>query len=217
MLIPSPHPPPFCNCLFVEFSTYEIFGLNQMCHYNLVWIDESAFQKGCIHSYLYQKFWKMPVFFLLCRRRSSECHPHNTWFIDYFALKSLERRRMQDGRSDPPFYSWRQEIKLPCERCPFCTRRKEDVLITKDTELRQKEICTHRPCSNNSYLPLASLYCLVTFHMEKEMAIHSDILAWRIPWTEEPGGLQSMGWQRVRHNWATEPLFTIASFFCGLI
>ena len=82
--------------------------------------------------------------------------------------------------------------KLPCGRCPFCTRRKEDVLITKDTELRQKEICTHRPCSNNSYLPLASLYCLVTFHMEKEMAIHSDILAWRIPWTEEPGGLRSM-------------------------
>ena len=35
---------------------------------------------------------------------------------------------------------------------------------------------------------------------EKEMATHSSILAWRIPWTEEPGGLQSMGWQRVRHN-----------------
>ena len=31
---------------------------------------------------------------------------------------------------------------------------------------------------------------------EEEMAIHSSILAWKIPWTEEPGGLQSMGWQR---------------------
>ena len=31
----------------------------------------------------------------------------------------------------------------------------------------------------------------------KEMATHSSILAWKIPWTEEPGGLQSMGWQRV--------------------
>ena len=31
--------------------------------------------------------------------------------------------------------------------------------------------------------------------LEKEMAIHSNILAWKIPWTEEPGGLQSMGWQ----------------------
>ena len=33
--------------------------------------------------------------------------------------------------------------------------------------------------------------------LEEEMATHSSILAWRIPWTEEPGGLQSMGLQRV--------------------
>ena len=38
--------------------------------------------------------------------------------------------------------------------------------------------------------------------LEKEMANHSSILAQKIPWTEEPGGLQSMGSQRVRHNWA---------------
>ena len=37
----------------------------------------------------------------------------------------------------------------------------------------------------------------------KGMATPSRILAWRIPWTEEPGGLQSMGSQRVGHNWAT--------------
>ena len=36
--------------------------------------------------------------------------------------------------------------------------------------------------------------------LEKEMATHSSILAWRILWTEEPGGLQSMGSQRVRHD-----------------
>ena len=36
--------------------------------------------------------------------------------------------------------------------------------------------------------------------LEKEMAIHSSILAWKIPWTEEPGRLQPMGSQRVRHN-----------------
>ena len=39
--------------------------------------------------------------------------------------------------------------------------------------------------------------------MEEEMAIHSSILTWRIPWTEEPGGLQSMGSQRVGCYWAT--------------
>ena len=37
--------------------------------------------------------------------------------------------------------------------------------------------------------------------LEEGMATHSSILAWRIPWTEEPGGLQSIGSQRVRHNW----------------
>ena len=36
--------------------------------------------------------------------------------------------------------------------------------------------------------------------LEKEVATHSSILAWRIPWTEEPGGLQSTGSQRVRHG-----------------
>ena len=36
--------------------------------------------------------------------------------------------------------------------------------------------------------------------LEKELATHSSILAWRIPWMEEPGGLQSMGSQRVRHD-----------------
>ena len=38
--------------------------------------------------------------------------------------------------------------------------------------------------------------------LEKEMATHSSILAWEISWTEEPGGLQSMVLQRVRHDWA---------------
>ena len=43
--------------------------------------------------------------------------------------------------------------------------------------------------------------------LEKEMATHSSILAWEIPWTEEPGGLQSMGSQRVRHNLASKHIF----------
>ena len=42
--------------------------------------------------------------------------------------------------------------------------------------------------------------------MEKWKATHSSILAWRIPWTEEPGRLQPMGSQRVGHNWATSLL-----------
>ena len=40
--------------------------------------------------------------------------------------------------------------------------------------------------------------------LEKEIATHSSILAWKIPWTEEPGGLYFMGSQRVRHDLATK-------------
>ena len=40
--------------------------------------------------------------------------------------------------------------------------------------------------------------------LEKEMASHISILAWKTPWTEEPGGLQSTGLQRVRHDWVTK-------------
>ena len=45
----------------------------------------------------------------------------------------------------------------------------------------------------------------LTFHfhaLEEEMAPHSSVLAWRIPWTEEPGGLLSMGSHRVEHDWS---------------
>ena len=54
----------------------------------------------------------------------------------------------------------------------------------------------------NIFLPLGSL-------SEKAMAPHSSTLAWKITWMEEPGGLRSMGWLRVGHDWATSlSLFT---------
>ena len=55
--------------------------------------------------------------------------------------------------------------------------------------------------------------------LENGLATHSSILAWRIPWTEEPGGLQSMESQRIRHNWVTntfstyrEPIYEMYAF-----
>ena len=69
------------------------------------------------------------------------------------------------------------------------------------------------PChiSGTWNIPLFSSslhYCTCSVHsLEKEMAIHSSTIAWKIPWTEETGRLQSMGSQRVGHDWATS-LFT---------
>ena len=58
--------------------------------------------------------------------------------------------------------------------------------------------------------------------LEEEMATHSSILAWRIPWTEEPGRLQSLGSTRVGHDLATKPTNTIQNtssvlFNCSVV
>ena len=51
-------------------------------------------------------------------------------------------------------------------------------------------------------LPLEKSVCWSGRSLEEGMITHSSILAWRISWTEEPGGLHSMGLQRVRHDWS---------------
>ena len=58
---------------------------------------------------------------------------------------------------------------------------------------------------NPYYLPITNIYILydLSQSMEKAMAPHSSTLAWKIPWTEEPGRLQSMGLLRVGHDSAT--------------
>ena len=60
--------------------------------------------------------------------------------------------------------------------------------------------------------------------LEKEMATHSSIFTWEIPWMEKPAGLQYMGWQRAGHNLKTkqqQQRFIVVSYnpmyFCGII
>ena len=63
--------------------------------------------------------------------------------------------------------------------------------------------------SSNSRLHINHGISITKPNTEKAMAPHSSTLAWKIPWTEEPGGLQSMGSQGVRYDWATSlSLFT---------
>ena len=51
--------------------------------------------------------------------------------------------------------------------------------------------------------------------LQKGMATHSSILAWRIPWTEEPGGLQSMGSQRIGHDLACTHTYVLTPALGG--
>ena len=55
---------------------------------------------------------------------------------------------------------------------------------------------------NVGFFTFSLLHQELKLPLEKEMATHSSILAWKIPWTEEPGRLQSVGWQRVGHDLA---------------
>ena len=105
------------------------------------------------------------------------------------------------------------------------------IIINLTTEILLKFQKTHQPCflrvgparappllSQPSFYSivhpslkvLIPLFCyLLIWLVEKAMAPHSSTLAWRIPWTEEPGRLQSMGSLRVGHDWATSlSLFT---------
>ena len=76
--------------------------------------------------------------------------------------------------------------------------------LLKFTETQRSSNQWCHPAISSSVVP-----CIVMSVMEKAKAPHSSTLAWKIPWTEGPGGLQSMGSLRVGHNWATSlSLFT---------
>ena len=76
-------------------------------------------------------------------------------------------------------------------------RYANDTTLTAESEEELKSLLMKvKEKSEKAVLKLSIL--------EKEMATHSSILAWEIPWTEEHGGLQSMGSQKVRYNWATK-------------
>ena len=77
------------------------------------------------------------------------------------------------------------------------------------SNLLAREICTQKTLIS---FPLSWLKTQLSIGkiLERGMATHSSILVWRIPRTEESGRLQSMGWQRVEHNWVTNA-FTWAS------
>ena len=76
----------------------------------------------------------------------------------------------------------------------------------------KESTCQCRRCKRHGFSPWVR-----KIPREKEMATHSSVLAWRIPWTEEPGGLQSMESQRVGHDWAHTHMGAIYINICVYI
>ena len=78
-------------------------------------------------------------------------------------------------------------------------------LITKyqqDQGASQVVLVVKNPPANAGDVRDTGSICVWEDPLEEGIALHSSILAWRTPWTEEPGGLQSMSFQRVRHDWS---------------
>ena len=86
-------------------------------------------------------------------------------------------------------------------------RYNEKLSVYKQEESSHQNSCWHLDlrllASQFSLVQLLRYIGLFMTPSEKAMAPHSSTLAWKIPWTEEPGRLQSMGSLRVRHDWAT--------------
>ena len=79
--------------------------------------------------------------------------------------------------------------------------RKNKRTQTSQTNLKNSAEQRRRECHKQG--KLTSVQLGSCSHTHKAMATHSSTLAWKMPWTEEPGRLQSMGSLRVRHDWAT--------------
>ena len=83
------------------------------------------------------------------------------------------------------------------------------IINTKTTPLALESKFWRKKHLSNTSLKSLTIYKNLFPLLEKAMAPHSSTLAWKIPWMEEPGGLQSMGSRRVGHDWATSlSLFT---------
>ena len=86
------------------------------------------------------------------------------------------------------------------EKCPLSARSKQMVQKPGDVNLKLTNVVAQTvrclPAMRETWIRVLGQ----EDPLEKEMAIHSSALAWKIPWTEEPGRLQSMGSQRVGHD-----------------
>ena len=116
----------------------------------------------------------------------------------------------------PEAVSYRNKAILVCT---WDSLRWETLVRSKKTPLDLHKAFSIKSYFNTNWLfMLVSIFAFLSiyiflppslFHMEKAVAPHSSTLAWKIPWMEEPGRLQSMGLQSVGHDWATSlSLFT---------
>ena len=102
----------------------------------------------------------------------------------------------------------KKKTKLCISNCIYSLFHSQ-VLSTqaKNENLKQRSANWEGPRDKSNSSSIYANKVLLEHNLEKAMASHSSTLAWKIPWMEEPGRLQSMGSPRVRHDWATSLSF----------
>ena len=132
---------------------------------------------------------------------------YNSWKTIWKCLKKLKNNNyhviqhmyLMEMKSLP----WRDICTPRFIAALFTTVKTGEEPVSIDTWISNCGVCLC-VCVCVSMYTFNGIYIYMSIHtMEKEMATHSSNLAWRIPWTKEPGWLQSMGLQRVRHDWTT--------------
>ena len=123
-------------------------------------------------------------------------------------LKEYTIMRVQEFRGENYYLSFNQESEI---RADWEPQIKEDEKATsQDRSSENRPALISLVVQTVKNLPAVWETWVQSLGqgdpLEKGMATHSSVLVWRIPWTEKPGGLQSMGSQRVRHDWVTNTL-----------
>ena len=117
--------------------------------------------------------------------------------------------------SNPGLLYCRQILYQLRHHLPFGPPRGRHNLwpgLTRESDFPWRCELLSLSCSENSPWWISFIHSLVhslITYLFHAMARHSSALAWKIPWTEDPGRLQSMGWKRVRHDWVTSLIHSL--------
>ena len=120
-----------------------------------------------------------------------------------FSLRSLQNIEFYNNSAYYRIWWWGLNEIAYAKDLRQCLRQRNSSITNRNSEIINGLSCLFATLVSNTFVKCHFLPWFSPWNSGlSEMATHSNILAWRIPWTEEPGGLLSMGSHRVGHDWS---------------